>query len=69
MAVDLVMTEGWEDILLFAPDANPSISLEPHTGAPGAASLPEGDPDGLRGLSPGQRLRVRATIQATLVRG
>lgn len=69
LAVDLVMAEGWEDVLLFAPDANPSISLEPHTGAPGAASLPEGDRDGLRALAPGQRLRARATIQASMVRG
>ena len=69
VTVDLVMDEGWKDVLLFAPDTGPSISLEPHTGAPGAASLPEGDPDGLRGLSPCQRLRVRATIKAGLVRG
>jgi aldose 1-epimerase len=64
LAVDLVMDEGWEDVLLFAPDTGPSISLEPHTGAPGAASLPEGSPDGLRGLAPGRRLQVRASIAA-----
>jgi aldose 1-epimerase len=62
--VELGMDVGWEDVLLFAPFDGPSISLEPHTGAPGAASLPEGDPDGLRGLAPGQRLEVRASIRA-----
>src|SRR5262249_32352849 len=61
--VRLVMDEGWEDILLFAPPDGPSISLEPHTCAPGASSLPEGSPDGLRGLAPGAQLRVRATIR------
>jgi aldose 1-epimerase len=66
-AVELIVDEGWEDMLLFAPPDGPSISLEPHTGAPGAASLAEGDADGLRGLSPGRRLRVRATIKATPV--
>jgi hypothetical protein len=63
LAVDLVMDQGWEDVLFFAPADGPSISLEPHTGAPGAASLPDNDPDGLRPLSPGQRLQVRATIK------
>ncbi len=63
--VDLVMGKGWEDVLLFAPDTSPSISLEPHTGAPGAASLPDGDPDGLRPLAPGQQLQVTATIKAS----
>jgi aldose 1-epimerase len=61
--VELSMDQGWEDVLLFAPFDGPSISLEPHTGAPGAASLPEGDPDGLRGLPPGRRLEVRASIR------
>jgi aldose 1-epimerase len=65
--VELVMEEGWEDVLLFAPPDGPSISIEPHTCAPGASSLPEGDPDGLRGLAPGARLLVRATISATSV--
>jgi hypothetical protein len=64
-SVELVMGEGWEDVLLFAPDADASISLEPHTGAPGAASLPDDDPDGLRPLSPGQQLRVTVTIKAS----
>jgi aldose 1-epimerase len=64
-AIELAMGEGWEDVLLFAPDADASISLEPHTGAPGAASLPDDDPDGLRPLAPGQRLRVTATIKGS----
>lgn len=64
LTVDLMMGEGWEDVLLFAPFDGPSISLEPHTGAPGAASLPDGDPDGLRALAPGARIRVSATITA-----
>ena len=63
-AVELSMDLGWEDVLLFAPFDGPSISLEPHTGAPGAACLPDDDPDGLRGLAPGQTLQVRATIRA-----
>ncbi|MCC6175539.1 MAG: hypothetical protein IT305_09580 [Chloroflexi bacterium] len=59
----LEMDEGWQDILLFAPADGPSISLEPHTGAPGAASLLEGDPDGLKGLMPGSVQRTRTTIR------
>jgi aldose 1-epimerase len=64
--VDLVMDDGWEDVLLFAPADGPSISIEPHTCAPGASSLPEGDPDGLRGLPPGRSLRVHAAIEVSL---
>ena len=62
LAVDLDMEMGWEDVLLFAPADGPSISIEPHTCAPGASSLPAGDPDGLRGLEPGQHFGVRASI-------
>ncbi|MFN8633678.1 MAG: aldose 1-epimerase [Chloroflexota bacterium] len=62
--VDVVMEEGWEDVLLFAPADGPSISIEPHTCAPGASSLSEDGPDGQRPLAPGQQLRVRAAIRA-----
>ena len=63
--IDMTMLDGWEDVLLFAPPDGPSISLEPHTCAPGASSLPEHSRDGLRGLAPGARLRVRASILPT----
>lgn len=60
--VTLVMDEGWEDVLLFAPFDGPSISIEPHTCAPGASSRPEDGPDGQRALAPGHRLQVRTRI-------
>jgi aldose 1-epimerase len=63
--VDVEMAEGWEDVLLFAPADGPSISIEPHTCAPGASSLPEDGPDGQRSLAPGQRLRTRTTISTS----
>jgi aldose 1-epimerase len=63
--VELVMDEGWEDVLLFAPADGPSISIEPHTCAPGASSLPESSPDGQRPLAQGERLAVRTTIRTS----
>jgi hypothetical protein len=59
------MAEGWEDVLLFAPFDGPSISIEPHTCAPGASSLPEDGPAGQRPLAPGQRLRTRTIISTS----
>lgn len=51
---------GCRDLLFYAPDDRPSIALEPHSCAPGAASQPEGHPDGLVGLAAG------ATMQLTM---
>lgn len=62
--VVLTLAEGCRDLLLYAPPAQPSISLEPHSGAPGAASQPEGHPDGLVGLAPGATTRLAVTIAA-----
>ena len=63
--VEVVMDAGWEDVLLFAPADGPSISIEPHTCAPGAASMAEDGPDGQRALAPGARLRVSAAISTS----
>ena len=59
----LSMDAGYRDLLLFAPPAQASISIEPQTHMPGGASLPEGHPDGLTGLAPGQKLTATATIR------
>jgi galactose mutarotase-like enzyme len=61
--VTLSMVAGYRDLLLFAPAAQASISLEPQTHMPGGASLPEGHPDGLVGLAPGSTLAATATIR------
>jgi aldose 1-epimerase len=62
--VRLEMDAGYRDLLFYAPEMHDSISLEPHTHAPGAASLPEGDPDGLQGFELGETLRATMTIRA-----
>ena len=59
----LEMDAGYRDILFYAPEMHNSVSLEPHTPAPGAASLPEGSPDGLQPLALGATLRATATIR------
>jgi aldose 1-epimerase len=61
--VELWMDDGFKDVLLFAPDTQPSVSIEPHTHAPGAASQPEGHPDGLVGLEPGETLQATARLR------
>jgi hypothetical protein len=62
-AIEVAMEEGYGDTLLFAPPIQTSISIEPYSHMPGNASLPEGHPDGLEGLTPGQRRTARATIR------
>jgi aldose 1-epimerase len=64
--VALTFIEGVRDAVYFAPAEQPSISIEPHTCAPGAASQPEGDPDGLVPLAPGATrvMIVEVTSQA-----
>jgi aldose 1-epimerase len=57
------MDEGFGDVLLFAPPAQSSISIEPYSHMPGNASLPEGHPDGLMGLAPGATYRAVARIR------
>ncbi|MDP8923526.1 MAG: hypothetical protein M3O34_11695, partial [Chloroflexota bacterium] len=61
--VMLEMDAGYRDILVYAPEMHNSLSLEPHTHAPGAASMPEGSPDGLQGLELGATLRATTTIR------
>jgi aldose 1-epimerase len=60
--ITLSLDEGCRDLLLFAPDQQPSISLEPHSVAPGAASQPPGSPDGLVGLQPQATTSLAVTI-------
>lgn len=61
--VELEMSPAYRDVLLFAPSEHNSVSIEPHTHAPGAASMPEGDPNGLVGLAPGATLAATATLR------
>jgi aldose 1-epimerase len=61
--VELAMYTGYRDLLLFAPPAQNSISLEPQSHMPGGVSLPEGHPDGLAALAPGATLQAKATIR------
>ena len=58
--------EGVRDLLYFAPPWQESLSLEPHSLMPSAASYPEGHPDGLPALAPGDtvRLAVRVAYEA-----
>jgi galactose mutarotase-like enzyme len=61
--VELSMDAGYRDLLLFAPPVQASISLEPQTHMPGGVSLPEGHPDGLATLAPGETLQATAVIR------
>jgi aldose 1-epimerase len=61
--IEVAMEAGYGDTLLFAPPIQTSISIEPYSHMPGNASLPEGHPDGLEGLAPGQTRTARATIR------
>lgn len=54
--------EGVRDVVYFVPTDQPSISIEPHTCAPGAASQPEGHPDGLVPLDPGASRTMTVAI-------
>lgn len=60
--ITLSLAEGCRDLLLFAPDQQPSISLEPHSVAPGAASQPPGSPDGLVGSQPRATTSLAVTV-------
>jgi aldose 1-epimerase len=60
--VVLSLLEGCRDLLLFAPPTESSVSLEPLSTAPGAASQPEGHPDGLVALEPGATRRLVAMV-------
>ncbi len=60
--IALDLDEGCRDLLLFAPDKQPSISLEPHSVAPGAASQPPGSRDGLVSLRPQATTHLGVTI-------
>ncbi len=60
--ITLALTEGCRDLVLFAPPQQPSISLEPHSVAPGAASQPSRHPDGLVGLAPQATAYLSVTI-------
>jgi aldose 1-epimerase len=62
-SVELSMDAGYRDLLLFTPPAQASISLEPHTHMPGGVSLPEGHPEGLARLAPGETLQASAVIR------
>jgi len=60
--ITLTLAEGCRHLVLFAPPQQPSISLEPHGIAPGAASQPPGHRDGLVGLAPQATIQLVATI-------
>lgn len=54
--------EGVRDLLYFAPPWQESLSLEPHSLMPSAASYPEGHPDGLPALAPGATVRLAVRV-------
>lgn len=60
--IRMLLDDGCHDILLFVPPEEPSIALEPHSCAPGAASQPEGHVDGLVGVEPGSTLRLAIRV-------
>jgi aldose 1-epimerase len=62
--VALTFAEGVRDILLFAPPTENSVSVEPLSQPPGAASQPTGHADGLVGLAPGAMQRLAMAINA-----
>lgn len=64
LRVRLTCLEGVRDLLLFAPPTENSVSIEPLSTAPGAASQPEGHPDGLVGLEPGATQRLAVAFAA-----
>jgi aldose 1-epimerase len=66
--VALTFIEGVRDVVYFAPAEQPSISIEPHTCAPGAASQPEGDPDGLIPIAPGATRTMTVEIAVRTAR-
>lgn len=57
-----IATDGCRDLLFYAPDDRSSIAVEPQSCAPGAASQPEGHPDGLVSLAPGAMIRLTMGI-------
>lgn len=62
LQVHLTFTEGVRDLLLFAPPTENSVSVEPLSTPPGAASQPTDHPNGLIGLAPGTTRRLAVTI-------
>ncbi|MGI8856339.1 MAG: aldose 1-epimerase [Thermomicrobiales bacterium] len=67
--VEFGFIEGVRDVVLFAPADQPSISVEPQTCAPGAASQPEGHPDGLMPLAAGATRTMTVEIILRLTGG
>jgi aldose 1-epimerase len=61
-SIAFAFIEGVRDVIYFTPLDQPSISIEPHTCAPGAASQPEGHPDGLVPLDPGARRTMTVEV-------
>jgi len=60
--IRLTLSEGVRDLLYFNPPWQASISLEPHSLMPSAASFPEGSPNALPALAPGATVRLAITI-------
>ncbi|MHB8644643.1 MAG: aldose epimerase family protein [Thermomicrobiales bacterium] len=67
--IEFAFVAGVRDVVYFIPPDQPSLSLEPHSCAPSAASQPPGDPDGLVPLAPGARLdmTVAITLNSALI--
>ena len=61
--VRFTLVEGITDLLYFAPPWQESLSLEPHSLMPSAASFPEDDPDGLPALAPGATVRLAIRVR------
>lgn len=60
--IRLTLGEGVRDLLYFNPPWQASISLEPHSLMPSAASFPEGSPDALPALAPGASVSLSIAI-------
>ena len=61
--------EGVRDVMCFTPPDQPSISVEPLSCAPSAASQAEGHPDGLVPLAPGAGMTMTVEISLETTTG
>jgi galactose mutarotase-like enzyme len=60
--IAVTFVEGFQDLLLFTPDEQETVSIEPLATPPSATSQPQGHPDGPIPLAPGAARRAVARI-------
>jgi len=61
--VRFAFDSGYKHVLMFAPDWQASLSIEPQTVTPGAASYPEGHIDALAPLEPDASYAATMTLR------